>query len=151
VKMGVNQRSQMSSASLKTPQYWLMKSEPDVFSIQTLKAKKKSLWDGVRNYTARNFMMKDMNVGDVVLFYHSNANPSGIAGLAQVVGPAIPDPTQFDTPSQYYDPNSTPEKPRWFCVEVGYLDQFKKFVSLDEINKVTSLKKMVLLNNSRLS
>lgn len=132
-------------------QYWLMKSEPDVFSFADLKAKKSSLWDGVRNYMARNYMMRDMQVGDLILFYHSNAKPSGVAGVAKVVAPARPDASALDKKSEYYDEKSTPEKPRWFCVEVGYHHHIPRFVSLETIKKNPKLKKMILLNNSRLS
>jgi predicted RNA-binding protein with PUA-like domain len=131
--------------------HWLMKSEPDVFSIDDLQAKKRSLWDGVRNYQARNFMMKDMKVGDQVLFYHSNAEPSAVAGVAYVTGPATPDPSQFDQNSEYFDDKATPAKPRWFCVEVAFGEKFKKPVPLDLIKKEKSLQKMILLQHSRLS
>lgn len=128
-----------------------MKSEPDVFSIDDLKAKKRSLWDGVRNYQARNFMMNEMQVGDQVLFYHSNAKPSAVAGIAQITALATPDPTQFDPQSEYYDPKATTDKPQWYCVEVGFREKFRHPVTLDEIKKEKSLKKMVLLQHSRLS
>lgn len=131
--------------------YWLMKTEPDVFSIDDLQKKGTSLWDGVRNYQARNFMTQSMKVGDTVLFYHSNANPSGVVGLAKVHEPAKPDPSQFDKKSEYYDPKATPEKPRWFCITVKYDKKFKKEVTLDEIKNTKSLKNMVLVNRSRLS
>jgi predicted RNA-binding protein with PUA-like domain len=141
--------SQNKAASTK--QYWLMKSEPDVFSFQDLKKKERTLWDGVRNYMARNYMMKNMRVGDVVLFYHSNAEPSGIAGLAQVSKSAQPDPTAFDKKSKYYDPKSKPESPRWQCVEVSYLQDLPREVSLTDIKQNKKLQDMVLLKNSRLS
>ncbi|MEK6556439.1 MAG: EVE domain-containing protein [Bdellovibrionota bacterium] len=131
--------------------YWLMKTEPDVFSIDDLAKKGESLWDGVRNYQARNFMMNDMKVGDTVLFYHSNATPSGVVGLAKVAKPAKPDPSQFDKKSEYYDPKATPEKPRWFCVTVGFDKKFKKEVSLEVIKETKSLKDMILVHRSRLS
>jgi predicted RNA-binding protein with PUA-like domain len=130
--------------------YWLMKSEPEVFSIDDLRAKKRSLWDGVRNYQARNFM-GEMKVGDTVLFYHSNAEPSAVAGLAEVTALAQPDPSQFDKASDYYDPKSSPAKPRWYCVEVGFREKFPHEVALDDIKKEKALQKMVLLHNSRLS
>jgi predicted RNA-binding protein with PUA-like domain len=126
-------------------QYWLMKSEPDVFSIDHLKKDKSSIWDGVRNYQARNFMVKDMKVGDSILFYHSNADPPGVAGLAKVSQPAKPDPTAFDKKSKYFDEKSTKEKPRWYCVTIKYEKKFKHFVSLVDIRKTTSLQKMALL------
>lgn len=131
--------------------YWLMKSEPDVFSFADLKSKKRSLWDGVRNYRARNYMMQEMQIGDAVLFYHSNAKPSGIIGLAEVSGAARPDASAFDEASEYFDPKSTPEKPRWYCVEVSYKEDLPRFVSLDEIKKNPKLKNMLLLHQSRLS
>ena len=133
------------------PQYWLMKSEPDVFSIDDLKARRVAFWDGVRNYMARNYMVRDMKVGDLVLFYHSNANPSAAVGIARVASPAKPDPTQFDKKSDYFDPKATVENPRWLAVEVEYVDSFKHPVPLDLIKRDQSLKDMVLLNNSRLS
>ena len=106
--------------------YWLMKSEPSNYSISDLKKDRRSLWDGVRNYQARNFMMKDMKVGDKVLFYHSNAFPSGVYGLARVSAPAQADLTALDPKSQYFDSKATPENPRWFCVEVQFEKQLKK-------------------------
>ena len=130
-------------------QFWLMKSEPDVFSIDHLKSKKTSLWDGVRNYQARNFMMKDMKVGDQILFYHSSTTPPGVAGLATVSKTALPDPTQFDKKSEYYDEKSTKENPRWFCVEVKFNTKFKNYVPLDEIRKTKGLEKMLLLKKGQ--
>ncbi len=130
--------------------YWLMKSEPDVFSIQDLEKKRVSGWDGVRNYQARNFM-KDMRAGDVVLFYHSNADPPGVAGVAQVAKTAYPDPSQFDRKSQYFDPKATPERPIWFQVDVQFKEIFPRFLSLDELRGVPALSEMPLFNRSRLS
>ncbi|MGE4133208.1 MAG: EVE domain-containing protein [Bdellovibrionales bacterium] len=125
--------------------YWLMKSEPDVFSIDDLAKKGTSLWDGVRNYQARNFMMKEMKVGDTVLFYHSNAEPPGVAGLAKVASPAVPDPTQFDKKSEYFEPRATKEKPVWHCVKVEFVEKFPRLVSLAEIRTERQLAKMLLL------
>ncbi len=130
-------------------QYWLMKSEPDVFSISDLKKKKRSLWDGVRNYQARNFMVNDMKVGDMVLFYHSNATPPGIAGVAQIAKSAIPDPTQFEKKSEYYDPKASQEKPRWYCVEVEYVETFKNFISLDELKLQKPLEDMMVIKKGQ--
>ncbi|MFZ3230281.1 MAG: EVE domain-containing protein [Pseudobdellovibrio sp.] len=113
--------------------YWLMKSEPDVFSIDNLKKDKTTWWEGVRNYQARNFMIKDMNENDGVLFYHSNATPPGLAGLAVVSQKAKPDPSQFNKKSEYFDPKATPEKPNWFCVEVEYKKTFKNFITLENL------------------
>ena len=128
-----------------------MKSEPDVFSIDQLKADKTTLWDGVRNYQARNHMMNDMKKGDVVFFYHSNAKPSGIAGVAVVDKEAQPDPTQFDPKSEYFDPKSSKDSPRWHCVRLRYKRKFSEVLSLQTLKSQKKLKKMVLLNNSRLS
>ena len=129
-----------------------MKSEPETYSIDTLKKEKKSLWDGIRNYQARNFMMKDMTIGDQVLFYHSNSKPPGIAGLAEISKPAQPDPTAFDKKSKYYDEKSTKENPRWHCVEVKYKSKLKNYVTLDEVRETKSLQSMMLIKKgSRLS
>ncbi len=130
-------------------QFWLMKSEPDVFSIDHLKSKKTSLWDGVRNYQARNFMMKEMKVGDPILFYHSSTTPPGVAGLATVSKTAVPDPTQFDKKSEYYDEKSTKENPRWYCVEVQFKKKFKNYVPLEDIRKANGLEKMLLLKKGQ--
>ena len=130
-------------------QYWLMKSEPDVFSIDDLKNQKQTTWDGVRNYPARNFMMNDMQVGDLVLFYHSNAKPPGIAGLATVSKKAEPDPTQFDKKSEYFDPKATKEKPRWFCVKVKFKEKFKDLIPLEEIKSEKALKDMLVVQKGQ--
>lgn len=113
--------------------YWLMKSEPDEFSIEALEKVGREPWTGVRNYQARNFMMKDMKVGDGMLFYHSNCAVPGVTGIAEVVSDAYPDPTQFKKKSDYYDPASKPEEPRWWLVDVGFKRRFKRTVSLDEL------------------
>lgn len=133
-------------------QYWLMKSEPDVYSLDDLQKEKTTWWSGVRNYQARNHMMKDMKVGDEVLFYHSNAEPPGVAGLAQVTALAEPDPTQFDKKSEYFDPKASKEKPNWFCVQVGKGRAFKKFISLQELREHPQLQDLLVLKKgSRLS
>ena len=132
--------------------YWLMKSEPDVFSIDNLKTKKKSGWDGVRNYQARNFMRDDMKLGDLVLFYHSSCEVPGVAGLAKVSKTSHPDPSQFDSKSEYYDPKATKENPRWFMVEVEFVEKFDHVVTLTEIKNTKGLDKMPLVQKgSRLS
>ena len=129
--------------------YWLMKSEPSVYSIFDLKKSGKDLWDGVRNYQARNFMRDDMQVGDEVLFYHSNTFPSGVVGLAQVSKTAQPDLTAFDSRSKYYDPQSYKKKPRWFCVEVKFKRIFKKILSLKELKEEKKLSNMLLLKKGQ--
>ena len=131
--------------------YWLAKSEPDVYSIDDLKKDKVAEWDGVRNYQARNFL-KEMEVGDEVLFYHSNAKPSGVAGVAKVAKKAYPDPTQFDKKSKYFDPKASKENPRWFCPDVKFVKKFKDVVSLDDLREQKSLNEMLVLKKgSRLS
>lgn len=132
--------------------YWLMKSEPDVFSIDHLKQMKVEHWDGIRNYQARNFMRDQMKPGDLALFYHSNANPPGVAGVMEVVREAYPDFTSWDENSPYFDPKSSPENPRWMMVDVQFKAKFKRFVSLDELRGVSELKEMLVLKKgSRLS
>lgn len=129
--------------------YWLMKSEPDVYSIETLKKDKTTWWEGVRNYQARNFMMKDMKVGDLVLFYHSNAEPSGVAGIAKISHVAEPDKSQFDKKSEYFDPKATKEKPNWFCVQVEYVKEFKQVISLNDLREEDSLADMLVLKKGQ--
>jgi len=134
--------------------YWIMKSEPDVFSFSDLKKRPKQTehWDGVRNYQARNFMRDEMKSGDLVLFYHSNAETIGAAGVAKVTKEAHPDHTQFDPKSDYYDPKSTKENPRWFMVEVTFNKDFKRVVTLDEMKTYKELEEMRLLQKgNRLS
>ena len=141
----------MAGSSKKVAtRHWLMKSEPDCFSIEHLRKKRTSGWDGVRNYQARNFM-REMALGDRVLFYHSNAKPPGIAGLAEVCALAHPDPTQFDPASEYYDPKATPTAPRWQMVDVRYVATFSRFLPLEQLHLIPELSGMVLLQRSRLS
>ena len=131
--------------------YWLMKSEPDAYSIDTLKNDGVTLWDGIRNYQARNFMRK-MEIGDKVFFYHSNCKPPGIVGLMEVIDLNIVDPTQFKKESVYYDPKSSPEKPRWDCVKVKYLFKSKKFLSLPELKILFNEEELLLVKKgNRLS
>ena len=132
------------------PQYWLIKTEPDVFSIDHLKKMKSAPWDGVRNFQARNFM-KSMKVDDVVLFYHSSTQPPGVAGLARVSRTAYPDHTSWDKKSEYYDPRSKPEKPYWYMVDVKYAEKFNRYVTLEEIRQNPRLQEMILLRRPRLS
>lgn len=133
--------------------YWLMKSEPSAFSIDDLMRSpdQTTSWDGVRNYQARNFM-RNMAIGDQVLFYHSNAEPPSVVGIAEVVKTAYPDSTQFDKKDKHYDPESEPSAPRWDVVDIKYVRKFARALPLDELRKETKLKGMVLLQKgSRLS
>lgn len=124
--------------------HWLIKSEPDVFSIDDLARVGREPWSGVRNYQARNYMWKDMKPGDLALFYHSNAKPPGIAGIAKVVGSPYPDPTQFDQKSEYHDPKATPEKPRWFLVDFEFVGKFQEILTLEAIKADTLLSEMMI-------
>ncbi len=130
-------------------QYWLMKSEPDVYSIDDLERDNTTYWDGVRNYQARNLMRDEMKLGDGVLYYHSNAKPPGVAGLAKVSKESYPDPTQFDEKSKYFDPKATKEKPRWFLVDLEYVRTFPRFVSLAELRERDDLEGMALLRKGQ--
>ena len=132
-----------------TKRYWLMKSEPDVFSITDLEKDGTTGWTGVRNYQARNFMRDEMKAGDLVLFYHSNAEPSGVAGIARVKGTPVDDPTQVDPKSDYFDPKSTREKPRWQMVNVEFVERFPQVVPLAVLKAQRALKKMVLLQKGQ--
>ena len=118
----------------KSMNYWLMKSEPEVYSIDNLKNEGQTLWDGVRNYQARNFM-RTMAIGDSVFFYHSNTKPPGIVGLMEVIENNVIDPTQFDPQSDYYDPKSSSENPRWQTVKVKFVRAFPQIISLDKLKE----------------
>jgi len=130
--------------------YWLMKSEPDVYSIDDLERDGSTHWDGVRNYKARN-NMRSMAVGDEVFFYHSNANPPGIVGIARVCREAYPDSSQFDRKSKYFDPKSKEDEPRWFMVDVEFVAKADETVTLPEIKADAALADMELVRYGRLS
>ena len=131
-------------------QFWLMKSEPSVFSFDDLKAKPQSTdhWEGVRNYQARNYM-RQMRRGDLVLFYHSNYETPGVVGIAEVVMEAYPDNTAFDPMSNYYDPKSKPNNPSWFMVEVKWKEAFLKMVTLREMRNTPQLSRMKLMQKGQ--
>lgn len=133
--------------------YWLMKSEPDCYSIDDLKNEKVTVWDGVRNYQARNIMRDQMQKGDEVFFYHSNHKPPHIAGLAVIDSKEpVPDPTQFDPKSEYFDEKSSTENPRWMTVKVKFKKKFKEIISLEQIKNNPKLKGMKLVQKgARLS
>jgi predicted RNA-binding protein with PUA-like domain len=124
--------------------YWLMKTEPDGFSIDDLKRVKVEPWTGVRSFQARN-LMREMAVGDEVLFYHSSCEPPGVAGLARVVKTDVVDATQFDPDSKYYDPTSKRDDPRWTCVEVGFVKKLPALLPLSTLREQKALAKMLLL------
>jgi predicted RNA-binding protein with PUA-like domain len=134
--------------------HWLLKTEPDSFSIDDLanSKNKTTCWDGVRNYQARNFMRDEMKIGDQVLLYHSSTQPPGIVGVAKIVKESYVDHTAFDKKDKHYDPKSTNDNPRWFMVDIKLVKKFKRLVPLDELRSVTALEGMVLLQKgSRLS
>ncbi|MBK1990257.1 EVE domain-containing protein [Sphaerospermopsis aphanizomenoides BCCUSP55] len=128
-----------------------MKSEPEVYSITDLQQQGETIWDGVRNYQARNFL-RQMQLGDLAFFYHSNTNPPGIVGLMRVVKTGIPDPTQFDPKSKYYDPKSSPESPRWQTVAVQFVEIFPQPITLSTLKEKFSSDELVLVRpGNRLS
>jgi predicted RNA-binding protein with PUA-like domain len=132
--------------------YWLMKTEPDVFSIQDLKKKGRTDWDGVRNYQARNYMRDGMKKGDLVFVYHSNAEPSGIAGIGRVCEESHADLSQFDKKSEYFDAKATREKPIWMLVSVEFVEEFKRVIPLERLKAEKALARMPLVQKgTRLS
>jgi predicted RNA-binding protein with PUA-like domain len=131
------------------PQYWLMKSEPDVYSIDDLARDGRTPWTGVRNFQARNFMRDAMRVGDVVFFHHSNAEPPGIAGLARVASAAYPDPTQFDRKSDAFEPRATREAPVWMLVDVAFERKFARLLPLEDLRGDPALSGLLLLKKGQ--
>lgn len=134
--------------------YWLVKTEPESFSIDDLAAspKRTTCWSGVRNYQARNFLRDDMQTGDRVLFYHSSADPPAIVGVAEVVRAGYPDHTAWDENDHHFDPASTPGNPRWYMVDVKFVEKFSEALPLSELRGVSALTEMMLLRKgSRLS
>jgi predicted RNA-binding protein with PUA-like domain len=119
--------------------HWLLKTEPESYSIDDLKRDKKTSWDGVRNYQARNFIRDDMKTGDLILLYHSNAKPPGIVGIAKVCRDAYPDHTAQDPKDHHHDPKATKENPIWMMVDIQFVEKFTAIVSLDEIKAAKSL------------
>jgi predicted RNA-binding protein with PUA-like domain len=132
-----------------SPRTWLVKSEPDVYSVDALARDGKTAWTGVRNYQARNFMRDEMQVGDLVLFYHSSSEPPGVAGLARVASEAYPDPTQFDPKDDYHDPAATVSEPRWMLVDLGFVERFPRYVSLGELKDAPGLEGMLVLQRGQ--
>ena len=128
-----------------------MKSEPDAYSIKDLRNEKETLWDGIRNYQARNFM-RSMKIGDQAFFYHSNIKPPGIVGLMEIIEINLVDPYQFDESSKYYDKKSKKENPRWDCVKTKYICEFKNMMTLKELSKTYTSDELTLVRKgNRLS
>lgn len=132
-------------------QYWLMKSEPDAYSIDDLERDGREPWDGIRNYEARNFMRDEMNIGDRALFYHSNVRPLAIVGTMEICSEPYPDPTQFDPDSKYFDEKSSESEPTWQLVDVKFVQKFNNPVTRDQLKKIKELKDMMLFKRNRLS
>lgn len=130
---------------------WLVKSEPESYSIDDLARDGRTAWSGVRNFQARNLMRDQMAIGDEVLFYHSSTEPPGVVGIARVATDAYPDPTQFQRSSEYFDEKSTTEEPRWFLVDLEFVRKLPRMVTLAEIRDTPALADMPLVNRSRLS
>lgn len=124
--------------------HYLLKSEPDTYSIDDLKKDGQTEWDGIRNYQARNFMRDQMKVGDKILFYHSSCEVPHVAGLAKVASTPYPDPSQFDQKSKYYDPKSTKENPRWILVDIAFVKKAKKILTLEAIKNDPKLEGILL-------
>jgi len=132
--------------------YWLVKSEPGAYSIDDLVKDKKTHWDGVRNYQARNFIRDDMKKGDKVLFYHSNADPNAVVGVCEIVKEGYPDFTAFDPEEKHFDPKSKKEEPAWFMVDIKLIKKFKQPITLSEIKQNPKLQNMRLVQRgNRLS
>ncbi len=124
--------------------YWLMKSEPDAYSIDDLERDGVEKWDGIRNYQARNMMRDEMKIGDEIFFYHSNCKEPGIVGIAKVASESYPDPTQFEKKSRYFDPKSSKDEPRWWLVDVAFVRKMKRNLTLTEIKAEKRLEDMIL-------
>ncbi|MFT3921627.1 MAG: EVE domain-containing protein [Myxococcales bacterium] len=134
----------MPKSTKRTPQFWLMKSEPDVYSIDDLKKADRGTWEGVRNYQARNHM-RNMQLGDLAFFYHSSVIPPGVVGLMRIGREAYVDETQFDPKSPYYDDKSKPEAPRWDRVDVEFVEKFPEFVTLDQLKSDPKCQEMLVI------
>jgi predicted RNA-binding protein with PUA-like domain len=128
--------------------YWLMKCEPEAYTIEQLARDRTTSWEGVRNFQARNFL-KQMKAGDLALFYASNANPSGAAGVAEIAREAYPDPVQFQKGHDYYEPKARPEKPYWYTVDVRYVEMFPRVVALEVLKRAPGLNKMMVVQPGR--
>lgn len=129
--------------------FWLMKSEPTCYSIDDLERDDKTAWDGVRNYQARNFMRDEMQIGDLVFFYHSNADPTGIAGIGKVASSPYPDATAFDPKQDHYDPKSDPDHPRWMLVDIAFVKKFEHIIPLAHLRTMPALNQMALLQKGQ--
>ena len=135
----------MPRAKPPARRYWLMKCEPDAYSIDDLARDGSTTWEGVRNFQARNYLRDDFKVGDGVLFYASNSVPSGVAGIAEVSRAAYPDTFAFDKKHEYFDPKSDPENPTWYMVDIKFVEKFPGVVPLDELKEAPGLEEMMVI------
>ncbi len=135
----------------RTRRCWLVKSEPGTYSIDDLRRDGATFWSGIRNYQARNFLRDDVRRGDEVLFYHSSASPPGVAGLARVASDARPDETALDPDSAGYDPKASADEPRWYGVDIAFVERFGEIVPLARLRRTPGLEDMLVARNSRLS
>jgi predicted RNA-binding protein with PUA-like domain len=133
------------------PRYWLFKTEPGSYSIDDLQRDRRTHWNGIRNYQARNLLRDEISVGDGILVYHSSTDPVGVAGTAEVVRDGYPDSTARDPSSDYYDPKASDDDPRWFMVDIEFRERFPTFVPLSELKATKGLETMVVTTKSRLS
>jgi predicted RNA-binding protein with PUA-like domain len=131
--------------------YWLLKSEPESYSIDDLKKDKSTLWENIRNYRARNIMRDEMSVGDQFLLYYSMSDPNGVAGVGKILQLGLPDNSALDKKSEYFDPKASKDKNPWVAPKVGFVKKFKRIVPLDEIKKDKRFANMILLKIPRLS
>lgn len=130
--------------------YWLMKSEPDTYSIDDLAAAQgPAMWEGCRNYVVRNFMRDEIKPGDLAFFYHSSCDPAGIVGIMEVTREGYPDPTQFDPKSDYHDPKSDPANPRWLAVDVKLIEKFGQIITLAQLREIPGLESMLVLRKGQ--
>jgi predicted RNA-binding protein with PUA-like domain len=137
--------SKQSKEAIEDPMaHWLMKSEPDAYSIDDMQRDGRDMWDGIRNYQARNMMRDDMKIGDEIFFYHSNCKQPGVVGITRVVSEPYPDPTQFDKKSNYFDAKSPTDNPRWILVDVEFVQKLSRNITLTEIKAQKSLEDMIL-------
>lgn len=134
---------------MKTPHYWLLKTEPETYSIDDLARDQRTCWDGVRNYQARNYLRDEMKIGDLVLIHHSNADPPGVAGVAKVVKSAYPDHTALDRKNNHYDPRATKENPIWMMVDVEFVEKFHQVVTMDAMMQARGLDGMLVLKRGQ--
>jgi predicted RNA-binding protein with PUA-like domain len=136
----------------RAKKYWLMKCEPEAYTIEDLERDGTTTWEGVRNFQARNSMRDDMKPGDGVLFYASNAEPSGVSGVAEIARPGYPDPFAFQAGHKYYDPKSDPDNPTWYMVDIRFVERFPEIIPLATLKETRGLEKMVVnQKGSRLS